>query len=71
MVEHMKLRLATILPKRGTEANGRAYCRAIGADPDERIIYWQRHGDDGHVPYGMSRWQAYVNADPVSADVRG
>jgi hypothetical protein len=46
------------------EANARAYCLSIGLDPDEIIIGWQRHGEDGMLKYEGERWRWYLGATP-------
>jgi len=44
------------------ESNARAYCRSIGADPDEIIVGFNREGDFGLVRYESERWRWYVGA---------
>lgn len=44
------------------EKNARAYCLSIGADPDEIVFGFQRHGTDGMLKYESERWRWYMGA---------
>jgi len=44
------------------EANARAYCKSIGADPDEIIVGWQRDKRGTLEKFESERWRWYVGA---------
>lgn len=50
------------------EADARAYCHSIGADPDERVKGWLKETGGWGPPrlqITRPRWEWYVSANPA------